>query len=953
MRACTNGFLSSTDTSTSLTNYQLPSTSAPANLLAVFHDDLHQRNGQAYYYPDGNRFILQYKNWDNYSPSGELYNFEVILYRNGRILNQYQSMTTNDLAGATIGIQNGAKDDGLTVVYNANYVHNNLAVEFRPPAGWLQLSPEAGTVPPGGYVDVDVAFDATQLIGGLYTANIDVSTNDPANAAIRVPVSLQVTGIPDVDATPASLTFPMTYVGYSRTLTTTIKNVGTDVLTLNGWTIDGDFSQFGLSTPVTLPVGSSITANVVFAPTAAGLRTGTLQVTSSDPDEPTLSIPLSGEALVPPHIAVAPSSLSAILPPASQTTRTVQVCNDGGSDLNWNSGANIISGGSVTVYSSPEKGKDDPDTDPGILGSGGPDAFGYRWVDSDEAGGPTYDWVDITAVGTPITDLNADDEVVCPLPISFPFPFYGNSFNSLKVSSNGWLSFTYTGTSSLLTNAALPSASGADNMIAGFWDDLSFSSSHGSGRAYYYNDGTRFILTFENVPHYSSASTGLYTFQYILYPNGRIVLQYESVSGLLNSNTIGIQNGPKSDGLNVAYNTDFVHGHLAIEIKAIPQWATMVPTSGVVPAGTCQDVVVTLDSTDLEHGVHNATLHFQADNDPYLESVDVPVDLTVNRKPIAVPAGATVECTGNNSASATLDGSGSSDPDGDPITYLWSAPGITFDDATSVTPTATFPLGDTVVTLVVNDGYENSEAATVIVRVQDTLPPTIVSVGATPTYLWPPNHNMSNVTTTVIATDVCDPNPAVLLVGVASSEPDDAIGGGDGQTVNDIQGADTGTPDFTMQLRAERQGAGDGRIYTITYQAVDGSGNASATSAANVDVPHSLNDVVEPIALKLDGKQSTVVSWGVVSGAVHYDVVRGNLAELRISGQDVDLGRVTCIERESLDTTTSGHGDTAIPAPGQAFFYAVQFFDGIQDSSYGSEDVGRARVIKNGNGNCP
>ena len=118
-------------------------------------------------------------------------------------------------------------------------------------------------------------------------------------------------------------------------------------------------------------------------------------------------------------------------------------------------------------------------------------------------------------------------------------------------------------------------------------------------------------------------------------------------------------------------------------------------------------------------------------------------------------------------------------------------------------------------------------------------------------------------------------------------------------------------------------------------------------------MPHDLGSVVEPLNLTLNGKQSTVVSWGGVTGAVHYDVVRGNLAELRISGSDVDLGRVNCIEQGSLDTTTVGHEDTAVPAPGQVFFYAVQFNDGIQDSSYGSESVGRARVIKNGNGDCP
>ena len=41
----------------------------------------------------------------------------------------------------------------------------------------------------------------------------------------------------------------------------------------------------------------------------------------------------------------------------------------------------------------------------------------------------------------------------------------------------------------------------------------------------------------------------------------------------------------------------------------------------------------------------------------------------------------------------------------------------------------------------------------------------------------------------------------------------------------------------------------------------------------------------------------------------------------------------------------------AIPAAGKAFFYAVQFFDSIQNSSYGSEDVGRARVVNGGD--CP
>jgi hypothetical protein len=73
---------------------------------------------------------------------------------------------------------------------------------------------------------------------------------------------------------------------------------------------------------------------------------------------------------------------------------------------------------------------------------------------------------------------------------------------------------------------------------------------------------------------------------------------------------------------------------------------------------------------------------------------------------------------------------------------------------------------------------------------------------------------------------------------VVSSEPDDAKGGGDGKTTNDIQDADIGNEDYNISLRAERQGKGDGRIYTITYEATDDSGN-SATASATVTVPHN------------------------------------------------------------------------------------------------------------------
>jgi hypothetical protein len=110
------------------------------------------------------------------------------------------------------------------------------------------------------------------------------------------------------------------------------------------------------------------------------------------------------------------------------------------------------------------------------------------------------------------------------------------------------------------------------------------------------------------------------------------------------------------------------------------------------------------------------------------------------------------------------------------------------------------------------------------VTVEDTTPPEI-DVVLDRDHLWPPNHKMATVCADVTVTDICDPNPTFVLLSVESSEPDN--GKGDGNTTNDIQDAATGTPDLCVDLRSERQGGGDGRKYTIIYEAMDMSGNTA------------------------------------------------------------------------------------------------------------------------------
>jgi uncharacterized repeat protein (TIGR01451 family) len=144
-------------------------------------------------------------------------------------------------------------------------------------------------------------------------------------------------------------------------------------------------------------------------------------------------------------------------------------------------------------------------------------------------------------------------------------------------------------------------------------------------------------------------------------------------------------------------------------------------------------------------------------------------------------------------------------------------------------------------TYTVSDGT-NTTTVTRTVNVVDTIPPTINLNGQNISF-WPPNHSYKTVNVTDLVasvTDSCDTTLAVSSVVISKVTSDETENGdGDGNTFNDIIIA-SGCK--SVQLRAERNGSGNGRVYTITFKVQDASGNVT-TATATVKVPKNANGV--------------------------------------------------------------------------------------------------------------
>ncbi|HEX8071761.1 MAG TPA: immunoglobulin-like domain-containing protein [Pyrinomonadaceae bacterium] len=243
---------------------------------------------------------------------------------------------------------------------------------------------------------------------------------------------------------------------------------------------------------------------------------------------------------------------------------------------------------------------------------------------------------------------------------------------------------------------------------------------------------------------------------------------------------------------------------------AVAVTRTGVPAGNIFPVGT---TTITYSAVDAAGNPSSATQTVTVtDGTPPVITLNGPNPMIVECHTSFVDPGATANDNCDGSFPATASG-----------TVNANTPGIY-----TITYNATDASGN------------NATPVTRTVIVQDTTAPTITLSTQTLT-LWPPNHQYRTINVSSLVsgvTDGCDTSlgtAGVKILSVSSDEPDDNPSGGDGSTTNDIViAADC----KSVQLRAERDGNLNGRVYTITLIMKDASNNV-ATATVKVFVPKS------------------------------------------------------------------------------------------------------------------
>lgn len=213
----------------------------------------------------------------------------------------------------------------------------------------FSMTPTNGILNANSTQSVQVNLNSLGLNNGVYNFPISISSNDPLNPFITVPVTMNVVGMGHIAVTKNCLNQDsiMEYTNHKDSLY--IKNIGCDTLHITN--ITHQLSVYTVNqTSFNILPGDSVKLIATFAPTTVGTFIDSLTVLNNDTP---LKICLSGKAWVMPIISTTPDTINITLSCGDSLSYSLVINNSGGSVLNWNAIAGIGSGSPPSGYCLP------------------------------------------------------------------------------------------------------------------------------------------------------------------------------------------------------------------------------------------------------------------------------------------------------------------------------------------------------------------------------------------------------------------------------------------------------------------------------------------------------------------------------------------------------------------------------------------------------------------------
>ena len=229
--------------------------------------------------------------------------------------------------------------------------------------------------------------------------------------------------------------------------------------------------------------------------------------------------------------------------------------------------------------------------------TGGPDPFGYSFIDSNEPGGPVFDWVELSGFGTQITLHGAAQ--AGPFPVGFPFSLYGFQATDFFINADGVVTFDRGGVTE--NSCPLPKQNERERFVALVWDDLNPLPTVDSAWIHNFDLGSCpydgyvgacLVIEYEDFHHRGGGIAG--TFELILFDDHSLLIQFLDAGEEAGSeSTTGIQSRDALFGLTYACRTPgSLEDRLAVRFQITHQSPIDVRTINRAEQLICSETLV-------------------------------------------------------------------------------------------------------------------------------------------------------------------------------------------------------------------------------------------------------------------------------------------------------------------------------------------------------------------------